>query len=128
VKVLVVDDEDSAREVIAAVLTQCGAVPTSVASVSDALTELKRMQPDVIVSDIGMPGENGYDLISKIRMLRADQGGDIPAVALTAYAKTEDRMRALAAGYQSHVPKPVEPAELALVIASLIERATGQRD
>jgi PAS domain S-box-containing protein len=128
VKVLVVDDEDSAREVIAAVLTQCGAVPTSVASVSDALTELKRMQPDVIVSDIGMPGENGYDLISKIRMLRADQGGDIPAVALTAYAKTEDRMRALAAGYQSHVPKPVEPAELALVIASLIERASGQRD
>jgi CheY-like chemotaxis protein len=80
------------------------------------------MQPDVLVSDIGMPNENGYELISKIRLLRADQGGNIPAIALTAYAETEDRMRALAAGFQTHVPKPVEPSELALVIASLIRR------
>ena len=117
------DDEASAREIIAAVLTQCGAVPTAVASVSDALVKLGQMQPDVLISDIGMPDENGYELIRKIRVLRADRGGNVPAIALTAYAKTEDRMRALAAGFQNHVPKPVEPAELALVVASLVERA-----
>src|SRR5439155_23162701 len=103
VKVLVVDDEESAREMIAAVLTQCGAVPTAVASASAAIMELERMEPDVLVSDIGMPGENGYELIGKIRMRSADRGGDLPAVALTAYARTEDRMRALAAGFQTHV-------------------------
>jgi len=124
VKVLVVDDEASAREIIAAVFIHCGATATTVASASEALLELGRMQLDVLVSDIGMPDENGYELIRKIRMLRADQGGNIPAVALTAYAKTEDRMRALAAGFQTHVHKPVEPAELALVVASLVERSS----
>jgi PAS domain S-box-containing protein len=127
VKVLAVDDEASAREIISAVLTQCGATVTAVASAADAITVLAQSRPDVLVSDIGMPDENGYELISKVRKLKPEQGGNIPAVALTAYARTEDRMRALAAGFQSHVPKPIEPAELALVVASLMQgkRETG---
>jgi CheY-like chemotaxis protein len=127
VKVLAVDDETSAREIITAVLTQCGATVTAVASAADAITVLAQSRPDVLVSDIGMPDENGYELISKVRKLKPEQGGNIPAVALTAYARTEDRMRALAAGFQSYVPKPVEPAELALVVASLMQgkRKTG---
>jgi PAS domain S-box-containing protein len=127
VDVLAVDDEASAREIITAVLTQCGATVTAVASAADAITALAQSRPDVLVSDIGMPDENGYELIGKVRRLKPEQGGNIPAVALTAYARTEDRMRALAAGFQSHVPKPVEPAELALVVASLMhgKRETG---
>jgi len=121
VKVLVVDDEGSAREIITAVLGRCGASVTAVSSAAEAMTALAKGQPDVLVSDIGMPNENGYELISRIRMLKPEQGKKVPAVALTAYAKTEDRMRALAAGFNTHVPKPVEPAELALVIASLVE-------
>jgi CheY-like chemotaxis protein len=127
VKVLAVDGEASAREIITAVLTQCGATVTAVTSAADAITALAQSRPDVLVSDIGMPEENGYELISKVRKLRPEQGGNIPAVALTAYARTEDRMRAFAAGFQSHVPKPVEPAELALAVASLMQgkRETG---
>jgi PAS domain S-box-containing protein len=121
VRVLVVDDESSAREVISAVLSCCGATVTAVESAAEAMTALAESPPDVLVSDIGMPNENGYELISRIRAL----GSKVPAVALTAYAKTDDRMRALAAGFNTHVPKPVEPAELALVIASLVERKAG---
>jgi CheY-like chemotaxis protein len=110
----------SARNIITAVLTRCGASVTAVASVEEARTALAAETPDVLVSDIGMPNENGYELISGIRR----SGNKVPAIALTAYAKTEDRMRALAAGFNTHVPKPIEPAELALVIASLIERKT----
>ncbi len=121
VEILVVDDEVSAREIITEVLRHCGARVTAVASAAEAMTALKKSPPDVLVSDIGMPNENGYELISRIRTL----GSEVPAVALTAYAKTEDRMRALAAGFNTHVPKPVEPAELALVIASLVERKPG---
>ena len=128
VKVLVVDDEASSREIIAAVLAQCGATVTAVSSAAEALLELERMLPDVLVSDIGMPDENGYELMRKVRRLRADQGGNIPAIALTAYAKAEDRLRALAAGFQTHVAKPVEPAELALVVASLVRTARAQKD
>jgi CheY-like chemotaxis protein len=82
----------------------------------------------VLISDIGMPDENGYELMRKVRMLRADQGGNIPAIALTAYAKAEDRMRALAAGFQTHISKPVEPAELALVVASLVRTGQARKD
>jgi CheY-like chemotaxis protein len=77
----------------------------------------------VLVSDIGMPDENGYELIGKVRTLKPEQGGNIPAVALTAYARTDDRLRALATGFQAYIPKPVEPAELAMVVASVIERS-----
>lgn len=121
VKVLVVDDESNAREIISAVLSRCGATVTAVASAAEAMAALTQSSPDVLVSDIGMPNENGYELISRIRTL----GNKVPAVALTAYTKTEDRMRALAAGFNTYVAKPVEPAELALVIASLVERKVG---
>ncbi len=92
------------------------------ASAAEALEAVKRLQLDVIVSDIGMPGENGYALIRKLRELEEEQGGRIPAVALTAYARAEDRTQALLAGFQLHVPKPVNQAELAAVVANLAGR------
>ncbi len=83
---------------------------------------LERQLPDVVISDIEMPGEDGFAFIRRLRQLPADRGGDTPAAALTAYARPEDRMRALIAGFQIHVPKPVEPAELITVVASLAGR------
>jgi CheY-like chemotaxis protein len=120
-RVLVVDDESDARELVAAVLKGRGAKVVSVGSASEALEEMERQRFDVLVSDIGMPEMDGYALIGKIRQLTTERGGRIPAVALTAYAGIQDRRRALSAGYQLHIPKPVEPAELATVVASLAE-------
>jgi PAS domain S-box-containing protein len=125
-KVLVVDDETDARELLATLLRQSGAVVTAVASVREAFAIVTQssfdQRPDILVSDIGMPGEDGYLLIRKVRALAPEQGGRIPAIALTAYARTEDRIKALAAGFQSHIPKPVEPAEFIAVISNLIDR------
>jgi CheY-like chemotaxis protein len=121
-RVLVVDDESDARELIAAVLAGHGAEVVSVESAGEALGELERQRFDVLVSDIGMPLMDGYGLIEEIRQLPAESGGRIPAAALTAYAGVEDRMRVLSAGYQIHLPKPVEPAELTTVVANLAER------
>ncbi len=121
-RVLVVDDEVDTRDFITAVLVECGAEVKAVASAAEALTEIKQWQPDVLVSDIGMPLEDGYSLIRKVRLLSPNQGGRIPAAALTAYARAEDRTRALQSGFQMHLPKPVEPAELVTVVASLAQR------
>ena len=121
-RVLVVDDELDARELVAAVLAGCGAEVVSVESAGEALDEMERQRFDVLVSDIGMPLMDGYGLIEKVRQLPAERGGKIPAAALTAYAGVEDRMRILSAGYQMHIPKPVEPAELATVVGSLVRR------
>jgi PAS domain S-box-containing protein len=121
-RVLVVDDEADARQLLVAVLAQCKAEVTTVASVAEALEALEQLRPDVLVSDIEMPGEDGYSLIRKLRAMEAERGGHIPAAALTAHARVEDRMRALSAGYEMHVAKPVEPAELVMVIASLAGR------
>ena len=121
-QVLVVDDEADSRVFLTTVLEQCGASVRAVASAHSAIEVIKLLKPDVLLSDIGMPGEDGYTLIRKVRALSAEQGGQIPAVALTAYARTEDRMRAIAAGFQMHTPKPVEPAELATIVASLAGR------
>jgi len=118
-RVLVVDDEADARELLTTILGQYGAEVTAVARASEVLETLQRLKPNVIVSDIGMPGEDGYALIRKVRLLNAEQGGQIPAVALTAYARAEDRIRALAAGFQLHIPKPVNPEELVAVVANL---------
>jgi PAS domain S-box-containing protein len=123
-RVLLVEDEPDARELLVAVLTQCRADVRAVSNVADALSELEAWQPEVLISDIEMPGEDGYSLIRKIRNLPPARGGKIPAAALTAYARAEDRMRALLSGFQLHVPKPVEPAELVAVVASLAGRAT----
>jgi CheY-like chemotaxis protein len=125
-RVLVVDDELDARELIAEVLRARGAEVVSVETAGEALEEMERQQFDVLVSDIGMPSVDGYALIEKIRRLPAERGGRIPAAALTAYAGIEDRMRALSAGYQVHIAKPVEPAELTTVVANLAGRYAAQ--
>jgi signal transduction histidine kinase/ActR/RegA family two-component response regulator len=125
VRVLVVDDEAEARLVLTTIIERCGAEVMAVASTAEALEAFDSFKPEVLMSDIGIPGEDGYTLIRKVRALNPEQGGKIPAVALTAYAGEEDRMRALLAGYQSHVAKPVNPAELIAVLtglAGLIER------
>jgi CheY-like chemotaxis protein len=93
-----------------------------VPNAAEALALLDREAFHVLVSDIGMPGEDGYALIRSVRQRAIDAGGRIPAAALTAYARTEDRLRALAAGFQIHVPKPVQPEELVTVVASLAGR------
>jgi PAS domain S-box-containing protein len=118
-KLLVVDDEEDALALVTQVLESRGADVYSVASASEALERLASLKPDVIVSDIGMPDEDGYSLIRKIRALPAENGGRTPAVALTAYARAEDAQRAFAAGYQLHISKPVEPSQLANVVANL---------
>ncbi|OCQ88965.1 ATPase [Nostoc sp. MBR 210] len=122
VRVLVVDDEADTREYIATVLQKCQAQVKTVSSVPEALQMIAQWQPDVLVSDIGMPGEDGYSLIRQLRSQPPEQGGKIPAAALTAYARGEDRMRVIQAGFQLHLPKPIEPAELATVVASLVGR------
>ena len=121
-RVLVVDDEKDARDVIVAILEQRGARTFEAASVEEALAVLDEERPDVLVSDIGLPEEDGYSLMRRIRALPRERGGGIPAAALTAYARTEDRMQALLAGFQIHVPKPVQPAELIAVVSSLAAR------
>ncbi|MFZ0062087.1 MAG: response regulator, partial [Pyrinomonadaceae bacterium] len=118
-KVLVVDDEADACELISSLLTRCGAEVTPARSASEALRLLKQVHPDVMVSDIGMPFEDGYELMRNVRALSEENGGKVPAVALTAYARPEDRMRALRAGYQMHVSKPIELTELVTIVASL---------
>jgi PAS domain S-box-containing protein len=160
-RVLVVDDEADARDLLTTVLEEYGAEVTSVATAGAALEALQQndggleksdrvhksvasQQPenpksafsggqsgsqnlkfDVLVSDIGMPGEDGYSLIRKVRALSSEQGGQIPAVALTAYARAQDRAQALLAGFQLHIPKPVDPSELAVVVSNLAGRNQG---
>jgi signal transduction histidine kinase/ActR/RegA family two-component response regulator len=125
-RVMIVDDESDAREVIAAMLEHCGAEVIAACSTAEAVDVLagaaNGSRPDVLVSDIGMPGEDGIDLIAKVRALGPERGGDIPAIALTAYARAEDRARVLAAGFQRHIAKPVEPSTLAAAIAVLARR------
>jgi signal transduction histidine kinase/CheY-like chemotaxis protein len=123
-RVLVVDDEADARQIIATVIEQTGAEVRACESAHEAMQMLECWRPDVLMSDIGMPGEDGYSLINRIRSLPAEKGGQIPAAALTAYAREEDRKRALAAGYQMHIAKPVTSGQLVTVLAHLAERAT----
>ena len=125
--VLVVDDEADARDLISLLLRQYGAEVTSVASADDAMvvltTDAEGARPDVLVSDISMPGEDGYSLIRRVRELAPEHGGRMPAVAVTAFGRSVDRIRALSAGFQLHIPKPVDPLELATVIATLTGRS-----
>jgi CheY-like chemotaxis protein len=120
--VLVVDDEPDAREVFRLGLGTCGAKVTTASSAAEAYEKLQALRPDVLVSDIGMPGEDGFSLMRRVRQLAEAAGGRVPAVALTAYAGAEDRDRALLAGFQMHVPKPVEPLELAAALAAFVRR------
>jgi PAS domain S-box-containing protein len=122
-KVLIVDDEADTREVLKVMLAESGLEVTTAASAEEALELLESWQPKLLVSDIGMPGEDGYSLIRQVRQLSPAEGGSIPAVALTAYSREEDRKQVLSAGFQMHVAKPVEPAELLKAIATLTEQA-----
>ena len=122
IRVLVVDDDSDARDVIARILRDSSASVITASSAAEALELVRKSNPALLISDIGMPGEDGYDLIRKVRALPADGRGRVPAVALTAFARSEDRQRALLAGYQLHVAKPVEPGELLTVCASLVGR------
>jgi hypothetical protein len=118
----VVDDESDARSLLVEVLGEHGAVVTSADSIAQALDEIERSVPDVIVSDIGMPHGDGYMLIRHVRQLPEAQGGDVPAIALTAYARAEDEVLALAAGFQKHLTKPVDVSRLVSLIGALCER------
>jgi CheY-like chemotaxis protein len=122
--VLVVDDDEDTRRLVRTVLESCEAKVTTVSNAADALSALQSSRPDVLISDLGMPDEDGYSLIKKVRALPRQQGGQTPAAALTAYARAEDRMRVLRSGFQIHLPKPVEPAELVAVVANLVGRAS----
>jgi PAS domain S-box-containing protein len=124
-RILVVDDDADARDLLAQILGQAGADVTVAASADEALDVLRRWRPDVLVSDIGMPGDDGYVLIRKVRALGFEEGGQVRALALTAYARSEDRVLALEAGFHTHIAKPVDPLELTALIAGL---APDRRD
>ncbi|MBF2019019.1 MAG: response regulator [Hydrococcus sp. C42_A2020_068] len=120
-RILVVDDDRDSSEFIAFMLEQSGAIATVAASVQSALQVFSSFHPDVLLSDIGMPEENGYSLIRKIRLLPPEQGGQIPAIALTAYARDQDRDEAIAAGFQLHLAKPVAPHDLIVAIKKVLD-------
>ncbi|HQR36034.1 MAG TPA: PAS domain S-box protein [Blastocatellia bacterium] len=123
IKVLVVDDERDTREVLSVMLNRYGTEVRTAGSVREALEVLSEWKPDMLVSDIGMPEEDGYVMIRKLRALPADQGGQLPAVALTAFASPADKEKSLAAGFQRHLAKPVEPVELAKIVARVLGRS-----
>ena len=120
VKILVIDDEPDARHLVEQVLVQCGATVATAGSADDGLAAVAERRPDIIISDIGMPGKNGYEFIEQVRRLDAADGGATPAIALTAFARSEDRTRALLAGYQVHLSKPIVPRELVATIVGLV--------
>ena len=123
IKVLVVDDEGDARDLVQRVLSDCNAEVFTAGSARDALLLMENERPNVLVSDIGMPDIDGYELLRRVRTLEQSTGGRIPAIALTAFARSEDRTRALRAGFLVHVSKPVEPSELVATVASVTGRS-----
>jgi CheY-like chemotaxis protein len=125
IKVLVVDDEADARDLIKRVLEECGAEVLTAGSATEALRMVEENKPHVLVSDIGMPGTDGYEFLRRVRALGEAKGGKVHAIALTAFARSEDRTRALRAGFIYHVSKPVEPSELIAIVASASDR-TGR--
>jgi signal transduction histidine kinase len=121
-RILVVDDEADSRELVTAILTRCGSKVKCCESTAEALQVFREWGPDLVISDIGMPNEDGYALITKLRKLRLKRAKEVPAIALTAYATDDDRTRALSAGFQVHVAKPIEPEELVRSIAGAAGR------
>jgi CheY-like chemotaxis protein len=117
-----VDDEPDARSLISRLLIQCKADVIACASADEGLETAKSFRPDVVISDIGMPGKDGYQFIRELRQIAQDIGKKFPAVALTAFARSEDRTRAMMAGYQVHIAKPIEPQELLATVGSLAGR------
>ena len=128
VTVLIVEDDAETRELLQAIVSNTGAEAITAASVRDAVGVFETRRPDLIVSDIGMPREDGYSLIRKIRSRAPVDGGLTPAVALTAHTRADDRNRSLRAGFQSHLSKPVDPAELVAVVRSLVGGTDAPRE
>lgn len=127
ISLLVVDDEEDARNLLKVILSKAGAQVATAASADQALALWQQSVPDVLISDIGMPDKDGYALIREIRALPADKGGRVPAIALTAYTRTEDRIKAISAGFQMHLSKPADGAELMTMVASLAGKAGAAR-
>ncbi|HVL67388.1 MAG TPA: ATP-binding protein [Vicinamibacterales bacterium] len=125
IRVLVVEDDEDGREIVTHILSHAGADVRAVESVAAGFPLVQEWQPQLVISDIEMPGEDGYSFISRVRQLPGCSGRELPAIALTAYARAEDRIRALAAGFQMHVPKPVDPAELIAVIRAVVPQAAA---
>lgn len=123
ISVVAVDDDPEARKILKELLTHCRAIATIVASAGEALRAVERLHPDVLLCDLEMPGTDGYDLLRRLRSLGPERGGDTPAAALTAHAGPEDRTRVLETGFQLHIPKPVNPAELAAAVECLARSA-----
>jgi CheY-like chemotaxis protein len=121
--VVVVDDEADARELVALVLESCGARTIAAPSAAEGLQAVIREHPDVLLADIAMPGEDGYELMRKVRALPPEQGGTTPAAALTAFASQDERLNVLRAGFQAHLAKPANPAELIATVAGLTRGA-----
>ena len=127
VRVLAVDDEADARHLIKRILSRCGAQVETADSGAASLRFLRKRKPHVLIMDIGMPNEDGYEAIRKVRQLTSEEGGKVPAIALTAFARSEDRRRAILNGFQMHIAKPVEPSELIAMVASLAGRTGDYR-
>jgi len=127
VRVLAVDDEADARHLIKRILSSCGAQVETADSGAASLRFLRKRKPHVLIMDVGMPNEDGYEAIRKVRQLRSEEGGKVPAIALTAFARSEDRRRAILNGFQMHIAKPVEPSELIAMVASLAGRTGDYR-
>ena len=125
VRVVVADDDPEALELASTILGGAGGEVRTCSSAAEALEAFRQSVPDVLISDIEMPGEDGYSLIRRVRALPAEQGGRVPAVALTAYGRTQDRVQSLAAGFTMHVPKPVDPGELTTIVASVCRISAG---
>jgi CheY-like chemotaxis protein len=124
VHVLLVEDDDDSREMIRTLLLYCSALVTAVSSAQAALKTLEHVKPDILLTDIAMPSQDGYWLVRAVRALPPEQGGSIPAIAITAHGHAHGVDRALAAGFQAHLRKPIDPWELARTIANLVGRRT----
>jgi CheY-like chemotaxis protein len=121
-RVLVVEDDEDARELVVTVLEDAGAIVASADSAAAGFDAVRDFQPQLLVSDIGMPDEDGYSLMRRVRALGVVAGGGIPSIALTAYTRAEDRAKALRAGFSLHMAKPIRPSDLVSAIASLVEQ------
>jgi CheY-like chemotaxis protein/two-component sensor histidine kinase len=124
-KILLVDDDFDTREALRRILDQSRATVLTAGSVEEGIAQLRRERPAVLISDIGMPGEDGYSFIKRVRKLPPEEGGLTPAVALTAFTRSEDRTKAMVAGFQMHLAKPIEPSELLVVLTTLVSRPKG---